>query len=189
MAEDEKDERDESPDAVPEELHSGLSFAFLVVLSGGLYLAWWQYLLWRFLRDRCGMPVRPAVRAAVNAFFPVYAFSMFVYPMAFSAKRGRAPDFSAPLFAGAYVLFFFLPLLGGEHVAVLSLLSLLRLVPCLPLLEIHRFLAVSAGVPTREVRFASRSDLVVVLVSLVLTAAVWLLASASALPAGIGAAG
>ena len=147
-----------------EELHSPFSFVALTCLTGGLYLTWWQYRLWRCMRDRFGVPVNPLARAGVNTFFPIFTLSMFVLPMSLASKRGWKADFSPLLFSSAYILFFFAPALFPDRPLLMGAISLMRAIPCLQLLPVMRLLAASSG-PVEEVRLLSRSDVVVLLVS------------------------
>lgn len=167
---------DEKPEYA-EELHSPFSFVALTCLTGGLYLTWWQYRLWRCMRDRFGVPVSPLARAGINTFFPIFTLSMFVLPMSLASKRGWKADFSPLLFSSAYILFFFAPALFPDRPLLMGAISLMRAIPCLQLLPVMRLLAASSG-PVEEVRLLSRSDVVVLLVSAALNLGFALLAGA-----------
>ena len=158
---------DPMKDASPrtEELHSPFSFVALTCLTGGLYLTWWQYRLWRCMRERFGVPVSPLARAGINTFFPIFTLSMFVLPMSLASKRGWKADFSPLLFSSAYILFFFAPALFPDRPLLMGAISLMRAIPCLQLIPVMRVLLESSDGPVEEVALLSRSDVVVLLAS------------------------
>jgi len=167
-------------DLPPEQLLRPAQFVLLTVCTLGFYLPWWQYRMWRFLKLRYGLPVRPAARAILNAFLPVYVLPLYLGLLGQAQERGQEPDFSPVLFSFGYIFLFFAPqflpvgVVGG--IAVPLLMLGLLCTPLIPLLGVHRFLVETDGIPSEEARLLHRSDWkilgVVALVALVMVALV-----------------
>jgi len=166
----------------PEQLITPGQFALLSLVTGGIYLYWWQYKMWRFLKNYHGLPVNPLARAVVNSFFPIYVVSLFVHFAGRAQQRGFTLDFSPLLFSFAYLAIFFANLLFPAY----SIFLLFLFVPCLPLVRVHHFLALDCGAVEEHTPRIHKSDLVVVAVSIVVNfATAWWVAHGGAAILGL----
>lgn len=155
----------------PEQVWTAWQFVLLSLLSGGIFLFWWQYKMWNFLRERHGMQVMPLGRAVVNSIFPIFVLPLFINLAGRAQQRGYPLDFSPFLFSFAYLALYFVNLMLPS----MAFVVLFLFIPCLPLLRVHQFLALTDSIPLTHARLFHKTDLAVVVIALVvnLLAAVW----------------
>lgn len=77
-------------------------FAFLSIITFGMYDLWWTYKAWRFFKQKDNLDIMPAIRSLLAIFF---LYSLFSNILNYAKEKGYEQSYS-PTFAFLGVLLF-----------------------------------------------------------------------------------